>query len=245
MTRYIYDGSFDGLLTSIYQAYYQKDDIYDIVFEDSQEQNFLFRSTFIVTEEEKAKRVYEAIKMKISKKALKLIFYAYLSEIPGHGIAILEYVRLGFKLGPRVDLHLSNDIVIKINNISNKVAKERHRMTGLARFEELENGIFYCAIEPDYNIVGLLAPHFASRMSNENWIIHDVSRGIKILYNKQEWIVTDIEIKDHLIVKQGEEAYQDLWRTYFKSIAIENKINPKLQKKNMPRRYWKYLVEFF
>lgn len=243
MKRYIYDGSFDGLLTSIFEAYYLKETIEDIVFEDSIQGNLLVQSKYIVTDEDKAKRVYNAIKTKISPKALKLVFYVYLSEVSGHGMAILDYVRLGFKLGPKVDLNLSNDVVLKMNKIHDKVAKERHRMTGLIRFQELENGIFYSAIEPDHNILGLLAPHFVSRISNENWVIHDIKRGIEILYNKKEWIITDIEIKDSLVLKENEEIYQDLWRAYFKSTAIQNRVNPKLQRKNMPMRYWKHLVE--
>ncbi|WP_333638375.1 TIGR03915 family putative DNA repair protein [Tissierella praeacuta] len=142
-----------------------------------------------------------------------------------------------------MDFNLSNDIVLKINSIYDKVGKEKHRMLGLARFKQLENGILYSSIEPDYNIVGLLAPHFKSRMMNENWVIHDVKRGIAVFYNKEEWVIKDMEINSSLIVKEDEEQYQELWKAYFKSIAIQNKINPSLQKRCMPVRYWKHLVE--
>ncbi|WP_406243423.1 TIGR03915 family putative DNA repair protein [Tissierella carlieri] len=243
MLHYIYDGSFDGLLTSIYEAYYGREDIDDIVPEDSMEENFLVQKVFISTDGEKSRKVYEAIKNKISEEALKRVFYAYLSELPRHGITILKYLQLGFKFGPQVDLNLSNDIILKMDNINYKVGMEKHRMLGLIRFKQLENGILYSSIEPDYNIVGLLAPHFASRMMNENWAIHDVKRGIGVLYNKKEWVIKDIEVTDSLIIKEDEEDYQELWKAYFKSIAIQSRINPKLQKRNMPMRYWKHLVE--
>ncbi|MDU5081821.1 TIGR03915 family putative DNA repair protein [uncultured Tissierella sp.] len=243
MLHYIYDGSFDGLLTSIYEAYYRRGDIEDIVPKDSMEENFLVQKVFISTDGEKSRKVYEAIKNKISEEALKRVFYAYLSELPRHGITILKYLQLGFKFGPQVDLNLSNDIILKMDNINYKVGMEKHRMLGLIRFKQLENGILYSSIEPDYNIVGLLAPHFASRMMNENWAIHDVKRGIGVLYNKKEWVIKDIEVTDSLIIKEDEEDYQELWKAYFKSIAIQSRINPKLQKRNMPMRYWKHLVE--
>ena len=241
--HYIYDGSFDGLLTSIYEAYYRRENPDDIVPEDSIEANFLIENIFIPTDREKSKKVYEAIEKKISEETLRRVFYIYLSELPMHGITVLKYLRLGFKIGPQVDLNLSNDTIRMVDNIYHKVAKEKHRMLGLIRFKELENGILYSSIEPDYNIVGLVAPHFASRMANENWAIHDVKRGIAALYNREEWIIKDIEFNDTLIVKEEEEEYQELWKTYFKSAAIQNRINPKLQKRNMPMRYWKYLVE--
>ena len=243
MIHYIYDGSFEGLLTAIYEAYYRRERLDDIVPIDHMEENFLIERIYINTDIEKSRKVYEAIEEKISHEALKRVTYAYLSELPRHGIHILKYVQLGFKIGPQVDLNLSNDIVLRMDHIRYKVASEQHRMLGLARFKQLENGIFYSSMEPNFNIVVLLAPHFASRLANENWVIHDVKRGIGVFYNKKEWVVKDIDIKDILIVKEEEEEYQDLWRAYFKSIAIESKTNPVLQKRYMPARYWKYLIE--
>ncbi len=243
MINYIYDGSFDGLLTAIYEAYYRGDRVDDIVAVDSMEENFLIERIYIDTDIEKSRKVFEAIENKISQEALKRVLYAYLSELPRHGIDILKYVQLGFKIGPQLDLNLSNDIVLRMDNIRHKVASEQHRMLGLVRFKQLENGIFYSSIEPDFNIVALLASHFASRLANENWVIHDVKRGIGVLYNKEEWVVKDIEIKDSLIVREEEEEYQELWRAYFKSIAIQSKVNPVLQRRNMPARYWKHLIE--
>ena len=243
MVNYIYDGSFDGLLTAVYEAYYRRDNVYDIVPEDNMEENFLVQNIFIPTDGEKASAVYRSIENKISSGALRRIFYVYLSELPKHGIIILKYIQLGFKFGAEVDLNLSNDIVFMLDNIYSKVAREQHRILGLLRFKELKNGIFYGVMEPDYNIVGLIAPHFSSRMMNENWIIHDIKRGIGVFYNKEEWVIRNIKSTDSLIVKDQEEEYQELWKEYFRSIAIENKINPKLQKRNMPMRYWKYLTE--
>lgn len=243
MKNYIYDGSFEGLLTSIHEAYYNRENPEDIVSKDSMEENFLIENIFIETDSEKSKKVYEAIENKISKESLRRVFYCYLSELPKSGILILRYLRLGFKIGPDINLNLANDIVREVENISKKVSRERHRFLGLIRFKESQEGILYSSIEPDHNIVGLLAPHFARRISNENWIIHDVKRAMGVFYNKKEWVVKDIEIKDPLVLKEREESYQDLWKTYFNAIAIENKINPKLQKRNMPMRYWKHLVE--
>ncbi|WP_333638374.1 hypothetical protein [Tissierella praeacuta] len=85
MIHYIYDGSFDGLLTGVYEAYYRRENIDDIVPEDSMEENFLVQKVFISTDGEKSKKVYEAIENKISEEALRKVFYAYLSELPRHG----------------------------------------------------------------------------------------------------------------------------------------------------------------
>lgn len=243
MKNYIYDGSFDGLLTSIHTAFYNRENPYDILAKDKMEENFLRKNIYIQTNAEKARKVYEALENKISRESLRRVFYCYLSELPKHGILILKYLRLGFKLGPNIDLNLANDIVREVDNISKKVSRERHRFLGLIRFKEIENHILYSTIEPDHNIIGLVAPHFANRMKNEHWVIHDVKRGIGVFYNKKEWVIKEIEIKNPLILREDEEDYQDLWKTYFNAIAIENKTNLKLQKSNMPMKYWKHLVE--
>lgn len=71
-------------------------------------------------------------------------------------------------MGRDVDNNLANNAVLTIKKINLKVGEERHALLRLLRFKMLENGILYATLEPQYNIVGLMAPHFANRMSNEN-----------------------------------------------------------------------------
>ena len=40
-----------------------------------------------------------------------------------------------------------------------------------------------------------------------------------------------------------ELLYQQMWKDYFKTMAIKQRINLKLQRQHMPVRYWKYLTE--
>ena len=243
MMTYIYDASFDGLLTCIYEAFYSDVKPSEIIRQEDFIPSFLGENKEIKTDREKAEKVYRAIEEKISASCLKRVFYAYLSELPQAGIAILKYLELGFKMGGDVDLNLANSHVLTIDNIVKKLGKERHRLTGLLRFKKLDNDILYGQLEPDFNVIALLAPHFQKRLGNEKFIIHDLKRGIAVFYNKEEWIVRDIEAWEGFLVKDSEEIYEDLWRTYFKSISIQSKKNSKLQKRNMPMKYWKYLTE--
>lgn len=243
MLYYIYDGSFDGLLTCIYEAYYRKEIPEKIVSKEDYQGNLLSREIHIDTNDEKAKRVYDSIKNKISKQSLENVFYTYLAEIPDLEIWIYKYLKLGWKIGRSIDLNLTDDRVLKIHKTRLSVDRERHRMLGLIRFRLLDENIYYAPFEPQFNIVGLIAPHFAQRLSDQNWIIHDVKRGIGAVYNKEEWIIRDIDLKKDMEYGDEEIRYQKLWKEYFKSIAIKNRINPRLQKSNMPMKYWRYLVE--
>lgn len=245
MICYVYDGSFHGLLTSVYEAYYTRNKPEDIVRKEDFIFTLLTEPIFITTDEVKASKVYTAIKNKISEEALQNIFYAYLSEVEHSSFLIYEYIKLGFKLGSKVDLYLHNDTVLKIDNICKKVTNEAHRMVGFVRFDCINNNLYYSAIEPDHNILTLIAPHFAERLSNEKWIIHDLKRELAAMYNGSQWVISPLskEQGEALSLSIENEFYQKLWIDYFNNIAVENRINPKLQKMHMPKRYWKHLTE--
>ncbi|MBC9783049.1 TIGR03915 family putative DNA repair protein [Heliobacterium chlorum] len=243
MIHYIYDGSFDGLLTAIYEAYYRRQVPDDIRAEGWGEENLFAEQVPIETDLEKAEKVFAAIEGKISPDAGHHAAYAFLSEIDGMEQAIYQYVKLGFSMGPKVDAYLTDDRVLKVHRMSHKVRTERHRMLGLLRFRLLQGNIYYAPMEPDHNIVSLIAPHFTERLSDQNWIIHDCKRGLAALYNRQEWILTELESDGAVAEVQAEAVYQQLWRDYYHSIAITGRTNRKLQRRCMPVRYWKYLIE--
>lgn len=243
MLNYVYDGSFEGLLTAIHEAYYRNEKPDKILSGLGFQENLLDRSVHIATDTEKAKKVYEAIRQKISPYALDNVFYVFLSELEGAGTWIYNYLRLGWKVGREVDLRLADDRVLIVHDISRKVRCERHRMLGLLRFELFEGGIYYASMEPDYNIAALLAPHFAKRLADQNWVIHDVRRNIAAVFNRTRWAVVEAAPTMQFMRDRNETEYQKLWRQYFKSIAISSRINPRLQRRFMPVRYWRHLVE--
>ncbi len=243
MLYYIYDGSFDGFLTAIYDAYYEKDDPEQIIPANHFIDNFLITKHYIQTDEEKSRRVYEAIIKKISKNTLSNVMYAYLSEHENAGIYILEYLRFGFKVGSIVDSYLSDDRVHNIHKLVTKITREKHLLLGILRFRLLQNNIYYAPIEPDCNTVCLLGAHFAARMSDQKFVIHDVKRNYGVFYDSTKWFMSAIEINKNIEFHENEFFYQNLWKQYFESITIKDRINPKLQSNFMPKRYWKHLVE--
>lgn len=243
MIIYLYDGTFEGLLTAIYEAYYTGPRPDQIMQQATFQPNLVDDTRFITTQQEKADRVYHSIGNKISRRALRNVYGVFLSEVPQAGTIIYRYLRLGWKLGPKVDLNLIHDDVLPVHQINLKVSRETHRMLGLVRFQLLERGLYYSPIEPDHNIVALIAPHFARRMADQPWLIHDLKRGLGALYNGREWILTDVSQEQLPEMAAEESHFQELWKTYFKHIAIPERRNPKLQRSLMPARYWKHLTE--
>ncbi|MGI6188943.1 MAG: DNA metabolism protein [Clostridiales bacterium] len=243
MIYYIYDGSFEGMLTAVYESYIRHECPEKILKGDCLQDNLFVEYVFIDTDEQKAKTLYDAVKKKISPGAVKCILYAYLSEDKEAGTAVYQYLKLGWKMGKQVDSAIAHPWVFQIHTLYNKVRGEAGRMLGLIRFNLLRNGIYYASIEPDHNILSIIAHHFKQRMPRQDWIIHDVKRDLAAVCHDHQCIIIPFEFDGPLPLDQQEIDYQSLWKEYFKDIAIKSRINPKLQRQNMPLRYWKHLVE--
>ena len=125
-------------------------------------------------------------------------------------------------------------------------------MLGFLRFRELENGTLYAEIEPDNDILDLLGPHFRVRFPQDRWLIRDLKRGKALAWDgKEVRLFSEAEANGDIVkdvLKKGsaeaEEGVRDLFRLYFKTIEIEERRNPALQDRFVPRRYRKHLPEF-
>lgn len=243
MVNYLYDSSFEGLLTSIYEAYYRHETPNHIFPYNYIQQSLIDSNIYIATNLEKASKVYESIHRKISYQALKNVYHAYLSELNDIEIIILNYLKLGFKKGKEIDLHLSEDNVLAIHTAAKKVTREAHLMLGLLRFKQLENNIYYAQYKPDHNITTLISSHFVNRFSDQYWVIHDLKRHYAAVFDKNSCVFTDISEQKILSSLNNNDNYEKLWKNYFTNICITERINPKQQKNYMPKRYWNFLTE--
>ncbi len=242
MVDYLYDGTFEGLLTCIYLHYYNEK-ASDILLKEDYQPNLFNEYLEVITDHTKADIVYEAINNKISPYDLRRIYRVYKSVENGKEKKILDYVRLGFVRGGCVSMLHGDPIVFAVQQIEKKVSNEVHRMKELVRFSELEGGVLYSPIEPDHDVVEFLADHFCDRYKNEMFVIHDVKRDKALAAYKGDWYITRFTKEQVSDISVNEQEYRDLWKQYFENIAIRERINPKCQKNHMPVRYWKHLTE--
>ena len=109
MLRYIFDGTFEGLLTCIYEAFYRRQSPDSICCWYQLQEDLISCCTEIRTDQEKADRVLKSIRSKISAKALDHAFHAYLSKsILAFDIPLSE---AGLEEWPSVDSCLWEDEV--------------------------------------------------------------------------------------------------------------------------------------
>ena len=124
-------------------------------------------------------------------------------------------------------------------------------MEAFIRFQHTADGIFYCGIDPDFNVLPLILTHFKNRYADQKWIIYDIKRQYGLFYDleKVEEINMDFNAQQNMLrlsapsLSDKEGLYAVLWKDYFKSANIVARKNTKLHVKHVPKRYWKYLTE--
>lgn len=181
---------------------------------------------------------------RLSSKVVKRVLLCFLSEKQGFERLVYDYLKLGLKKGVSFLNNLADNTVKDVNKLCAKVKRECHRFYGLLRFEKTSEGVYYATFEPDHNIIVLIAPHFKNRMRDQDWIIHDKRRDLAVLYSAKDRLFEQVAIERlQKNLSDDEAMVQQLWRAYFKSITIDDRKNPTLQRRFMPVRYWKYLTE--
>ena len=244
MIIYFYDGTFEGLLTSIYDGFYATNPPDIISIKNIYEVDLLSEVINIETDTIKYKKVENSIVTNLNSLCLKKLYSVFLSNKENKEMICFNYLKLAFKIGPNIHKYLHNDLVKSIDSISKSVSFESHRLKGLIRFSYINDEFLYSSIEPDNNILEFISPHFQKRFTNEYWIIHDIKRGVASIYNKISWEIVEIDIEAYKELKNYTDEFHELWRSYFKSTTITERINLRHQKGQMPKRYWKHLTEF-
>ncbi|UJH67442.1 TIGR03915 family putative DNA repair protein [Allomuricauda sp. SCSIO 65647] len=246
----IYDGSFNGFLTAVFIAFDERINVADIQKNDKG-QNVLFSETeTIFTNVEKAKRVWNGIRNK-NYNAITNIYFAFLSEEDGVELLLYTYIQklMATHKGRSVDY--SDGVTLRISQLSRSVGREKHRMEAFVRFQLTKDNIYFANIEPDFDVLPLISKHFRNRYADQQWLIYDVKRRYGIYYDLQGVEIVSLDLNEiHFnrnrkskVFAEGEYDYQELWNNYFKSTHIKSRINRKLHRQHVPKRYWKYLSE--
>lgn len=232
-----------GFLSLVFNSYKNKTLPQKIFIQNEYFPNFLDKTQYIETNLEKAKRVFIGIEKNISYKTLHNTYYAFLSNEKEKELNLLKYLCNGFDIGPKINNKITLLYVFKVINMQKRAYGECHRLKGLLRFQEVGENLYYASIHPDNNIIEPLGHHFINRLQNQNFIIHDKIRNTCLLYNKKEYKImdaTNLKIPD---ISFKEQKYQELWKSFFKTISIEERKNSRCQMQYMPKKYWNDLIE--
>lgn len=251
MTQVIYDGSYEGWLTAVFEIYEYK--FKDITFAKDENSNaLLFSNThFVTTDNAKADRVLNGLQKRLSERGFSNLYYAFLSEMNQIEEILFRYVAYALASPINIEQDFSNTNVLNVQKATHLTGRESHRMKAFVRFKLTKDNLYYAIVEPDCNVLPLIENHFKNRYADQRWLIYDAKRKYGIYYDLENVSTVEIQFGSNAasskflaeIGDENEEFFQNLWRNYFSSVNIESRKNTKLHIQHMPKRYWKNLTE--
>jgi len=254
MTVYMFDGTMDGLLTAVFDAFALHEQPEQLLKTGDALPLFCERTYLVTTDEEKARRVWVGLEKQLSREAMKLISVSWLSELPELPTPLFRYVCKVFRQGD-ISRNFADPDVLTVTNIARRVLHEQLRMKQFIRFQKAKDGTYLAVVSPDHNVLPLITDHFCDRFNDQSWLIYDAKRHYGFYYNDCKVIRITFEDEasvpfnltngklDEEVLSGDDQLLQNLWRTYFKAICIKERMNPRKQLQDMPRRYWKYMTE--
>ncbi|TLS97541.1 TIGR03915 family putative DNA repair protein [Aliarcobacter cibarius] len=238
----VYDGTFEGFLSLVYEVYYKK--LKPIKIYRTLPNEMIFDDIIkIDTTKEEYEKVLNALKIKFPNEMIEKILNIFMCDSKDFELALLEYIIIGFKESKQL-FNINNSCVFYLNSLEKKLFRNVHKMTGFIRFEELEDKTLYAKIESKFNVVYFLGKHFLKRFNNQDFIIHDINRKLAFVKIENDFSIQEVAYFDEPIYSSNEEKFQKLWKSFFKGVTINERTNLKLQTQMVPLLYRTYMSEF-
>ena len=251
MQTIVYNGSFEGFLCAVFDVYEYKLTDVNIVPAHKHQPSLFAEPHHVNFNLQHSDRVWKGLQKKLTKAAQDQVYRTFLSEIDGIENTLLQYIQYVFSSETFMEEDYSNAAVLTVFQTAKKVWREKHRMEAFVRFQHTADGLYYAIIDPDFNVLPLIADHFKTRYADQRWMIYDGRRRYGLYYDLNSVTTVQIQFAEAVgsgsdvsqVYDETEAIYQQLWKQYFKSINIAARKNTKLHIQHMPRRYWKYLPE--
>ena len=256
MQVYVFDNTLDGLLTAVFDSFLLKQQPEYLLAEGEQLPLFVDQQYRVVTDSEKAERVWKGLEKHLSEDGLHMITISWLSEERTLNQPLFNFICKVFRLKIKdFEQNASDEDVLAVRNTCRRVLHEQLRMKQFIRFQKAKDGTYLAVVSPDHNVLPLIIDHFQDRFNDQPWLIYDAKRHYGYYYDGKTIIRVTFEDEasvpfdlsngklDEAVLSDNDQLFQDLWRTYFKAICIKERMNPRKQLSDMPRRYWKYMTE--
>ena len=237
----LYSKGFYELLNVIYFIIQNHLLVENIIQEENYYPSLLDNTQKIEGEED----TYSWWQQHTSNTVLEIAKDVYLTEDPYKELILYYFLKNALKYPQNITQHFELKCVNKALKLSKYVHRETHKMKGFLRFKEMKNLFLYAEMEPENCIIFELANHFTHRLKNNNFVIFDKKRGIYAFYDQKQlkFMSKEDVIQLNLEEKKSEKEIEDLWKTFFDTIAIQERENLRCQRNFMPKKYWKYMIE--
>lgn len=242
------EDSFDSIMTAVYDGwvYRQQGRMVELTVGQPFDGELFCEYHPVAVDMEKAVKVAASIRNKISEEAYLAVYRAAMHFDPGRAQAIFLFLTVAYKKGGRIMGDYGNPYVMRLVELARKAGNEAHLFRGFVRFHDVQ-GVLVSRIEPKCNVLPLLGDDFADRFPGESWAIFDEKRKLCAVHPAGGvWGLVSQTRMDPVLAAylEQEGTYEKLWKTFFKTIGIESRENPRCQRTMLPKWYRKYMVEF-
>ena len=249
---YTYDGTFEGLLTVLFTVYAWRAAPNSIQPEATAQVGLFAQPAHRDTDEAQATRVWDGLLRTMDAAARVRLYHVFLSEDADREMLIFRYVDLALRTARDISENYAAADVRRVQRLAQQMFREKHRMEAFVRFEKTSDELFHATIEPDFDVLPLIAAHFTKRYANQRWLIYDKRRHYGLYYDLTRTDVVQFEATGSgakstdlaaTVLDEREPLFKLLWQAYFDHVNIPERKNLKLHRRHMPLRYWKYLSE--
>ena len=236
---YEYDGSFEGILCCVYDAFYRREA--PAIFAGTA-QAFLYETRRIASDE-RAGKVLISIREKIGREMVDFLRLCLLTCLPDKEEQMLRLIRMGYQKGIGVLQMLADPCVNALQKAVFALTHEAHQFTGFVRFQEA-GGALFAVIRPKNQVLSLMEPHFCARFNAESFLIYDKTHKQALVHQPGRTGIFPLEHFELPEAGEEERAYQQLWRLFYQTIEVPGRRNERQRQTLMPKRYWASLTEF-
>ena len=202
MTVYVFDGTMDGLLTAVFDAFLLKEQPEQLLAEGDALPLFCDHTYHVTSDEEKARRVWAGLEKKLTREALRLISVSWLSELRELNTPLFLYICKVFRQGD-ISRNFADADVLAVTNIARRVLHEQLRMKQFIRFQEAKDGTYLGVVSPDHNVLPIITDHFQDRFNDQPWLIYDAKRHYGYYYQTLPQCNVTLSRREPLSVSEG------------------------------------------
>ena len=251
----ICEDTIEGILTGVYDAYQLKKEngieSHNTIHLSVKEPDMMRLFTHydnIATDNNKAGKVINTIKCQLGDDTYYQLCLAMVSGFEEKADAVYHTIVIGLKMHDRCVMDRLYDYYVnKAFSFSRAAGNELNHFREFLRFAELESGILYARIDSKHNILSFLMPHFSDRLPAENFVIYDQIRKYAVIHPKGRgcfFISNEQFMQLEENIPQQMDIFENLWKIYFESTDIRERLNEHCQINMCPKWYRKNMSEF-
>ena len=242
----------ESIYTAIFEAFALELDPKHthIQFDGAESMEFFTEYIYIDRDLDKAERVAKGLLRRFGDNVYEHLTYILCYNSEKRADVFYHVIELGMSLKypETIFSRLGNPWVMEGFEMKRKASREIMHLLGFLRFEELKNGVLFAKFHPKSDCILFLARHFADRLPSENFIIYDTKREKCIIhpYRSQWYVRTNVKQEDFALLEESDAQnfFEQLYKEFCRSIAIQDRKNEKLQQNMLPLHFRDCMVEF-